>query len=461
MFRISTVASEGIQASVAVSPNSGVKPAPVVSHALPTYCSDPIRETKESESHEHPVVPLLDLAGHHASLQDDISVAMRRVCESGIFALGPEVAKLEETIAEYCDVPYAVGCASGSDALLLALMAINLKAGDEVILPSFTFFATASAVVRLGATPVFADIDPVSYNLSPRSVRRRLTARTRAIIPVHLYGRCAEMEPILQMAKRYDISVIEDCAQAIGAQYHGRRAGSMGDFGCFSFYPTKNLGGAGDGGMVTVRSEKFAKRLRRLRVHGMEPRYYHAEIGINSRLDGLQAAFLNTKFPHLEEWTARRNANARRYGQLFRQSGADRWITLPDLATVSDDGDRMVWNQYVIRVPNGRRDELRAYLQECQIGSEIYYPLGLHRQECFRHLACAELELPETDRAAREVLAIPCFPELTESQQRWVVEAITAFFTERKSEAMVPTPAGLLRRQHRNRPTATTTQFDL
>ncbi|MDO4558745.1 MAG: DegT/DnrJ/EryC1/StrS family aminotransferase [Planctomycetia bacterium] len=396
-------------------------------------------------------VPLLDLARHHAPLQDEISAAMRRVCESGCFALGPEVAKLEATIADYCGVPYAVGCASGSDALLLALMAIDLGPGDEVILPSFTFFATASAVERLGATPVFADIDPVSFNLDPESVKRHLTVRTRAIIPVHLYGRCVEMDPILHLAERYGLVVVEDCAQAIGAEYHGRRAGAMGDFGCFSFYPTKNLGGAGDGGMITVRDEELAKRLRQLRVHGMEPRYYHAQIGINSRLDGLQAAFLNVKFPHLESWTAKRELNARRYGRLFREAGVDRWVTLPDLADSRDDDHRMVWNQYVIRVPDGRRDELRTFLRDRQIGSEIYYPLGLHRQECFRYLGCENAELPETDRAAQEVLAIPCFPELTEAEQRSVVEAITAFFTQRETSSTVPEPVVLFRRSRREK----------
>ena len=398
-------------------------------------------------------VPLLDLARHHAPLQDAFSEAMRCVCKSGAFALGPEVTRLEATLADYCGVPAAVGCASGSDALLLSLMAIDLGPGDEVILPSFTFFATASAVTRLGATPVFADIDPVTFNIDPDAIHRAVTRRTRAIIPVHLYGRCTEMEPILEIAREHQLTVVEDCAQSIGAEYHGQRAGSLGDFGCFSFYPTKNLGGAGDGGMVTIRDERLADRLRKLRGHGMEPRYYHSEIGINSRLDGLQAAFLNVKFPHLETWTAQRIEHARRYAQLFQQSGVDQSVVLPNPADAHNDsrhGERMVWNQYVIRVPDGRRNALRAYLQEQRIGTEVYYPLGLHHQQCFQYLGCDENALPETDRAASEVLALPCFPELTETEQCRVVEAIADFFAHGE-----PTiPSSHLTRRRRIAPVA-------
>lgn len=402
----------------------------------------PMHRMIPSEGTQTPV-PLLDLSRHHAALQDEFSVAMRRVCESGAFALGPEVAQLESTIAEYCGVSHAIGCASGSDAILLALMALELGPGDEVILPSFTFFATASAVTRLGATPVFADIDPVNFNLDPTCVERALTRRTRAIIPVHLYGQCASMEPILDMAHLRGLAVVEDCAQAIGAEYHGHRSGSMGDFGCFSFYPTKNLGGAGDGGMVIVRDAQQAKRLRQLRVHGMEPRYYHSEIGINSRLDGLQAAFLNVKFPHLEHWTARRIANASRYEGMFQAAQLERWITLPCEVEPSTAG-RHVWNQYVIRVHHGQRDALRNYLQSQKIGSEIYYPLGLHRQQCFQYLGYAEDSLPETNRAAEEVLALPCFPELMEAEQQCVVDAIADFFLKNdvttSNEQAVPAP---------------------
>jgi len=385
---------------------------------------------------ENIAVPLLDLKRHYAPLRDQIAAALLRVCDSGAFVLGPEVQALEHNLAGYCQVRHAIGCASGSDALLLALMALDIGPGDEVILPSFTFFATASAVARLGARPVFADIDPATFNLDPRHVQHLVGPRTRAILPVHLFGQCAEMEPILRIAQSAGIAVIEDAAQAIGAEYDGRRAGSMGHIGCFSFYPTKNLGGAGDGGMLTTSDDTLAEKLRLLRVHGMAPRYYHKMVGINSRLDSFQAAVLNVKFSHLEHWTAQRQANAQRYAQLFAAAGLDRVLVLPQPAPWR----RHVWNQYVIRVPDGRRDALRQFLAEAQIGTEIYYPLGVHAQECFRHLGYREGDLPETDQAAREVLALPIFPELTEQEQHAVVQRIAEYYRRQAGAHSLPAP---------------------
>jgi len=369
-------------------------------------------------------VPLLDLRRQHAPLAAEIAAALERVCESGWFVLGPDVKQLEKNLAEYCQAEHAVGCASGSDALLLALMACEVGPGDEVILPSFTFFATASAVTRLGARPVFADIEPASFNLDPAAVESLVTPATKAILPVHLFGQCAEMDAICRIARTADAVVVEDVAQALGAELDGRRAGSLGEVGCFSFYPTKNLGGAGDGGMLTTTSPELADRLELLRGHGMRPRYYHEVVGVNSRLDSFQAAVLNVKMPHLDRWTAMRGANADRYAELFAEAGLDGVLGLP----CSGPRRRHVWNQYVIRVPDGRRDALRKFLAEVKIGSEIYYPLGLHQQVCFRGLGYRPGDLPETDRAAAEVLALPIFPELTAGEQKTVVDRIAAFF---------------------------------
>jgi dTDP-4-amino-4,6-dideoxygalactose transaminase len=381
-------------------------------------------EAAATSSTTHPGVPLLDLGRQHAPLEDQISARLRRVCQTGAFVLGPEVKELEKNVAAYCQAKHAIGCASGSDALLLALMANDIGAGDEVIVPSFTFFATASAVTRLGATPVFADIDPATFNLDPADVAKRITPATKAIIPVHLFGQCAEMDALGRIAQEAKIPLIEDAAQAIGAEYDGRRAGSIGQIGCLSFYPTKNLGGAGDGGMLTTNDDALADRLQLLRLHGMRPRYYHQVVGINSRLDSFQAAVLNVKLPHLDRWTADRQANAERYHELFTEAGLDRILGLPPTAARR----RHVWNQYVIRVPDGKRDALREFLGEVKIGAEIYYPLGLHQQECFGYLGYGPGDLPETDRAAAEVLALPIFPELTAAEQKIVVERIATFF---------------------------------
>ena len=371
-----------------------------------------------------PGVPLLDLGRQHTPLKAEIAAALERVCASGWFVLGPDVKQLEKNVAEYCQAEHAVGCASGSDALLLALMACEVGPGDEVILPSFTFFATASSVTRLGARPVFADIEPGSFNIDPAAVEPLVTPATKAILPVHLFGQCAEMDVICRIARTADAVVIEDVAQAIGTELDGRRAGSLGEIGCFSFYPTKNLGGAGDGGMLTTTSPELADKLELLRGHGMRPRYYHEVVGVNSRLDSFQAAVLNVKMPHLDRWTAMRGANADRYTALFGEAGLDGLLGLPRCGPRR----RHVWNQYVIRVPDGRRDTLRAFLSEAKIGSEIYYPLGLHQQKCFRWLGYGPGDLPETDRAAAEVLALPIFPELTAGEQKTVVDRIAAFF---------------------------------
>lgn len=371
-------------------------------------------------------VPLLDLKRQHGPLHEEMVAALSGVCESGAFVLGPEVQKLEETMQAYCGVEHAIGCASGSDALLLALMAVGVEKGMEVILPSFTFFATASAVTRLGARPVFADIDPDTFNIDPASVESLLTSATKAIIPVHLYGQCAEMDEIRRIADAVGAVVIEDAAQAIGAEYKGQRAGSMGQIGCFSFYPTKNLGGVGDGGMLTAGADDLADALSLLRVHGMRPRYYHQVIGINSRLDGFQAAVLNLKFAHLDEWTEMRQENAARYTEMFTDAGLDERIGLP--ATAPDR--RHVWNQYVVRVPDGERDALRAFLAESKIGTEVYYPMGLHEQACFQYLGYAKGDLPETDRATAEVMALPIFPELTADEQAFVVSRMAQYYAE-------------------------------
>jgi dTDP-4-amino-4,6-dideoxygalactose transaminase len=369
-------------------------------------------------------VPLLDLGRQHEPLMGEIVGAIEQVCRSGAFVLGPAVTELEQRMADYCQVEHAIGCASGSDALLLALMAYDIGPGDEVIVPSFTFFATASAVTRLGALPVFADIEPRSFNMDPVAVEARLSPATKAILPVHLFGQCADMDALNALGREAGVPVIEDAAQAIGAEWAGHRAGSIGQIGCFSFYPTKNLGGAGDGGMITTNDEALADRLRLLRGHGMRPRYYHHVIGINSRLDSFQAAVLNVKLSHLERYTQERQTNAARYGRLFAEAGLDHLLVLPTAET----NRRHVWNQYVVRVPSGKRDALREALGASKIGTEIYYPLGLHEQKCFAHLGYKKGDLPETERAAEEVLALPIFPELTADEQRTVVGRIAEFF---------------------------------
>lgn len=376
-------------------------------------------------------VPLLDVARGNGPLREEFLAAIAAVLDSGRFLHGPEVTILENNVARVCGVEHAIGCASGSDALLLALMALDIGPGDEVIVPSFTFFATASAVWRLGAKPVMVDIDPTTFNISPAAIEAAVTLATKAIIPVHLFGQCAEMNAILDIARRHDLKVIEDAAQSIGASYHGKPAGSIGDIGCLSFYPTKNLGGMGDGGMLTTRNADLAARLRLLASHGMSPRYYHREVGINSRLDTLQAAILGVKLQYLDEWTSARRANAARYWQLFQQAGLDTRLDLPQ----TEAGQGHVWNQYTIRVPGGRRDEVKAQLGAAGVGAEIYYPVPLHQQQCFASLGYREGSLPETERAAREVLSLPIFPELTDAELQTVVQRLEEALATRHAAA--------------------------
>lgn len=365
-------------------------------------------------------VPLLDINRGNQLMRNEILEAITQVVDSGRFLHGPDVARLEESVAAICDSRYAISCASGSDALLLALMAFEVGPGDEVIVPSFTFFATASCAWRLGARVVFVDVDPVSFNMDPAKVEEAITPATRAIIPVHLYGQCADMGALLDLARHNDLKVIEDAAQAIGAEYFGHPAGSMGDVGCISFYPTKNLGGFGDGGMLVTSDEPLAEKLRRLAAHGMKTRYYHSLVGINSRLDTIQAAVLNVKLAQLGSWTIDRRANAQRYYELFSARQMDQRLILPRELP----GLYHVWNQYTIRVLNGHRDELKAKLTECKVGSEIYYPVPLHLQECFRTLGYRRGSLPVTERICHEALSLPIFPELNAAEQERVVDVI-------------------------------------
>ena len=368
-------------------------------------------------------VPLCDVNGQYRELEGELLAAVSRVLKSGQVILGPEVANLEQEVAQYCGAGYGVGCASGTDALLLALHALGVGAGDEVILPPFTFFATVGAVCRTGAKPVFADIDPVTCNLDPMQVENKITPNTRAILPVHLYGQCADMEPLWHTAERHGVPIIEDAAQAIGAEYQGKRAGTLGAFGCFSFYPSKNLGALGDAGMVVTNDPEWAERLAALRVHGMGPKYYHRHLGWNARLDALQAAVLRVKLPHLERWTANRQAAARRYDALIQEHHLNGYVERPAVQSQR----RHVFNQYVLRVAGGMRDALVRQLKAEQIGCEIYYPVPLHRQECLAHLGYQEGDFPVSEEAARCVLALPMFPELTAEQQRRVIQSCAAF----------------------------------
>ena len=373
-------------------------------------------------------VPLLDVSRSNQPIRDEIVAAMTEVIDSGKFVLGPASVQLESAVARICDAKHAVGCGSGSDALLLSLMAVDVQPGDEVIVPSFTFFATASAVWRLGAKPVFVDIEPDSFNLDPQLVKAAVTPATKAIIPVHLFGQCADMDPIHDVASEHGMAVIEDAAQAIGARYRDRPAGGLGDVGCFSFYPTKNLGGFGDAGMLTTSNDELAQRLKLLRGHGMHPRYYHQFVGINSRLDSVQAAGLNVKLTYLSEWTRQRQENAAHYHRLFQQASLEEVLIVPS----HPDFMEHVWNQYSIRILSGQRDALREYLSQQGIGSEIYYPVPLHQQKCFQTLDYQEGSLPETERAAREVLSLPIFPELSKREQTTVVEQIGDFFRSQR-----------------------------
>jgi dTDP-4-amino-4,6-dideoxygalactose transaminase len=396
-------------------------------------------------------VPLLDLRAQHETIREAVQEAINRVVESQYFILGPEVEALEREIAEYSQCAFGIGVSSGTDALLVALMAIDLQPGDEVITTPYTFFATAGAISRLGGVPVFVDVEPGSYNMDPVRLEAVITDKTRAIIPVHLYGQMADMDAIMDVAERRKLYVIEDAAQAIGAEYKGRRAGSIGHMGCFSFFPSKNLGAFGDGGMVTTNDPALAGRLKLLRNHGYKPKYYNKVVGGNFRLDAIQAAVLRVKLPYLDSWTEARQRNAATYRRLFEEAGlsvdaeklgclqehcAERrehqdgsTCQLNDTAGVvlpaESPGCKHIYNQFVIRT--NRRDELLAHLKSRKIGTEIYYPVPLHLQECFASLGCREGDFPVSECAAKETLALPIYPELTEAMQRAVVEAVLDF----------------------------------
>lgn len=383
-------------------------------------------------------VPLLDLKAQYSAIKPEIDRAIAAVMEAQHFILGPQVQECEKAIAEYSRCAHAVGVSSGTDALLICLMAEGIGPGDEVITTPYTFFATAGAIARVGARPVFVDIEPVTYNLDPGQVDSKVTAKTRAIIPVHLYGQMADMSAVMEVAGKRGLVVIEDAAQAIGAERDGRRAGSIGHYGCFSFFPSKNLGAAGDGGMVVTNDSQRAENLVRLRAHGSKPKYYHKVVGGNFRLDTLQAAVVAAKLRHLDDWTATRQRNAARYDRLFRDSGlkimdssqqADKdlqrngavHVTLPKVAA-----DRHIFNQYIIRT--ARRDSLKSALQEKGVGTEIYYPVPMHLQECFSSLGYREGAFPESEHAAKQTLALPIYPELTDEQAQHVVQGVREFF---------------------------------
>ncbi len=367
-------------------------------------------------------VPLLDLKAQYATIRDDIQKAVDEVFESQYFILGPQVKALEEEIAAYCGTKHAIGVSSGTDALLLALMALDIAPGDEIITTPFTFFATAGVIHRLNAVPVFVDIEPETFNIDPAKIEAAITPKTRAILPVHLYGQCVEMDEIMAIAGKHGLRVVEDAAQAIGSEYKGRRAGSLGDIGCFSFFPSKNLGAAGDGGVVTTNDDELAKKMVMMRVHGGEPKYYHSMVGGNFRLDAIQAAVLRVKLKKLDEWTAGRQRNAADYDRRLGEAGlvADKVVPPPVKQS------RHIFNQYVPRVRD--RDALFAHLKAKNIGCDIYYPICLHLQECFAHLGGKPGEMPVSEKAAEEVIAIPIYSELTKEQRAYVIDAIAEFY---------------------------------
>jgi dTDP-4-amino-4,6-dideoxygalactose transaminase len=371
-------------------------------------------------------IPLCDLQTQYRQLRPQIEEAVRRVLESGQFILGPEVTAFEEEVARYCGSSYAVGCASGTDALLLALQALDIGPGDEVIMPSFTFFATAGTVCRLGARPVFVDIDAATWNLDPLQVESKINERTRAVLPVHLFGQCADMEPLWHVAERHDIPIIEDAAQAFGAEYQGKRTGTLGAMGCFSFYPSKNLATYGDAGLVTTNDPEWARRLVALRVHGCEVKYYHKYFGWNARIDALHAAMLRVKLPYVEGWIEDRQAAARRYDALIDEYHLNHFLQRP----VVRPNRRHAFNQYVVNVGQGQRDALLRFLKAEQIGCDIYYPVPLHLQECLTYLGHREGDFPATEEACRTVLALPMYPELTGEQQRRVLQSCAAFLRQ-------------------------------
>jgi dTDP-4-amino-4,6-dideoxygalactose transaminase len=384
-------------------------------------------------------VPLLDLKAQFRQIEAEAMEAIARVCKSQHFIMGPSVKELEARVAEYSQSRHGIGVSSGTDALLVALMALEVGPGDEVITSPYTFFATGGVVARVGARPLFCDIDPQTYNIAPAAVERLIAEQceTRAgklinrktggtvkvLMPVHLFGQTADMDPLLELARRHGLKVVEDAAQAIGSEYTGaRRAGSMGDIGCFSFFPSKNLGAFGDGGMCTTNDPALAERLQVLRVHGGKPKYYHAVIGGNFRLDELQAAVLLVKLKYLDQWTAARQANAKYYDDAFDRSGLGERVQRPRALP----GHRHIYNQYVLRVE--RREDLKKHLAAAKIGTEVYYPVPLHMQQCFAYLGYRPEDCPESARAAAETVAIPIYPELNEAQRRCVVDTVAAFY---------------------------------
>ena len=362
-------------------------------------------------------VPLLDLKAQYATIKDEVLAAVSEVLESQRCIGGPKVSELEEKVAAISDCKFAVGVSSGTDAILSSLMSLDIGPGDEVITTPFTFFATVGCIARAGAKPVFVDIDPRTFNINPALIESAVTEKTKVIIPVHLFGQMADMDPIMEIANKYNLTVIEDAAQSITSTYKGRKAGSIGTVGCFSFFPSKNLGGIGDGGMIVTNDEQLYERLIVMRNHGSKPKYYHKYIGGNFRLDAIQAAALLVKLPHLDEWSERRRRNAAYYGKKFAGTVVKAPYINPDCVTI--------YNQYVIRVP--RRDEVAEYLREKNVGFAIYYPVPLHLQECFSYLGYNEGDFPESERAAKEVLAIPVYPELTDEQLRYVASKIEEF----------------------------------
>ena len=371
------------------------------------------------------MVPLLDLKAQYKTIKHEIDPVVQEVIESQYFILGPKVKEFEKNVARYCQTKYTLGVSSGTDALLIALMALNIQPGDEVITTSYSFFATAGSIARLHAKPVFVDIDPDTFNIDPAKIEEKITDKTKAIIAVHLYGQTADMDPILEIANKHGLYVVEDAAQAIGSEYKGgRRAGTMGHIGCFSFFPSKNLGGFGDGGLVTTNDEALFTKLSYLRNHGAHPKYYHKMIGGNFRLDALQAAVLNVKLRHLDDWTAGRQKNADFYDAGIKARGLDRWVTPP----VRKEGYRHIFNQYILRVQ--KRDELLKFLKDHSVGCEVYYPVTFNNQECFRYLGYNKGDFPVAEKAAGETLAIPIYSELTEEQKNYVLDTILDFYKE-------------------------------
>ena len=372
-------------------------------------------------------VPLCDIQTQYRALKGEIDSAVLRVLESGQAILGPEVAAFEKESAEYCGAKYAIGCGSGTDALVLALHALGIGPGDEVIVPPFTFFATVSSVCRVGATPVFADIDPLTFNIDPVEIEAKITDRTRAIIPVHLYGQCCDMTAIRAIAEEHGIDVVEDAAQSFGAEYAGVKCGTLGAVSAFSFYPTKNIGTLGDAGLVTTDDAELAKKLVALRVHGSEVKYYHKYLGYNMRLDAVHAAILRVKLPHVPKWLAGREAAARRYDAMLDKQQLTSFLQKP----VSKPNRRHVFNQYVVRVPAAHRDPLVKHMKDNNVGVEVYYPLALHQQECFKYLGYRTGDFPISEEATRCVLALPMFPEISESQQERGGGTLSSYLRQR------------------------------